>query len=128
MRFQTLLTAATLLALFMAPDAALGQDDEASDAGPEADVVTEEPAPQDEPVARRPAAEDGVIRIYISADLAGVAGAETGEQLGPDGFEYERFREFMTAEVNAAIDAARAAGADEFLVSDAHGNGQSLLI
>jgi D-amino peptidase len=34
----------------------------------------------------------------------------------------------MTAEVNAAIDAARAAGATEFLVSDSHGNGQNLLI
>lgn len=34
----------------------------------------------------------------------------------------------MTAEVNAAIDAARAAGATEFVVSDSHGNGQNLLI
>lgn len=68
------------------------------------------------------------IKIYISADMEGLAGAVTGEQLGPDGFEYQRFREFMTAEVNAAIDAARAAGATEILVSDSHGNGQSLLI
>ena len=67
-------------------------------------------------------------KIYISADMEGLAGAVTGEQLGPGGFEYERFREFMTAEVNAAIDAARAAGAGEILVSDSHGNGQSLLI
>jgi len=72
-------------------------------------------------------AQDG-LKIYISADMEGVVGAVTGEQLGPDGFEYQRFREFMTAEVNAAIDAARAAGADEFLVSDSHGNGQNLLI
>ena len=68
------------------------------------------------------------LKIYISADMEGLAGAVTGEQLGPDGFEYRRFREFMTAEVNAAIDAARAAGAGEILVSDSHGNGQSLLI
>jgi len=72
-------------------------------------------------------AQDG-LKIYISADMEGVVGVVTGEQLGPDGFEYQRFREFMTAEVNAAIDAARAAGADEFLVSDSHGNGQNLLI
>jgi D-amino peptidase len=72
--------------------------------------------------------DDGEIRIYISADMEGLAGSVTGEQLGPDGFEYQRFREFMTAEVNAAIDAARAAGATEILVSDSHGNGQSLLI
>ena len=72
--------------------------------------------------------DDGEIKIYISADMEGLAGSVTGEQLGPGGFEYQRFREFMTAEVNAAIDAARAAGAREILVSDSHGNGQSLLI
>ena len=65
---------------------------------------------------------------YISADLEGVVGAVTGEQLGPGGFEYNRFREFMTGEVNAAIQAARAAGATEILVADSHGNGQNLLI
>lgn len=72
-------------------------------------------------------AQDG-LKIYISADMEGVVGAVTDEQLGPGGFEYERFRQFMTNEVNAAIDAARAAGATEFVVSDSHGNGQNLLI
>ena len=74
------------------------------------------------------AAQDDGLKIYISADMEGVVGAVTGEQLGPDGFEYQRFRQFMTDEVNAVIDAARAAGATEFLVSDSHGNGQNLLI
>jgi len=74
------------------------------------------------------AAAQKPLKIYISADMEGVAGAVTSEQLGPDGFEYERFREFMTAEVNAAIDAAREAGATEILVSDSHGNGQNLLL
>jgi D-amino peptidase len=73
-------------------------------------------------------AQDDGLRIYISADMEGVVGVVTDEQLGPGGFEYERFREFMTAEVNAAIDAAKAAGATEFVVSDSHGNGQNLLI
>ena len=68
------------------------------------------------------------LRIYISADMEGVVGAVTGEQLSPGGFEYQRFRQFMTNEVNAAIDAARAAGATEFVISDSHGNGQNLLI
>ncbi len=72
-------------------------------------------------------AQDG-LKIYISADMEGVVGVVTGEQLGPGGFEYERFRQFMTNEVNAAIDAARAAGANEFVISDSHGNGQNLLI
>jgi len=67
-------------------------------------------------------------KVYISADMEGIAGVVTGEQLGPQGFEYPRFREFMTNEVLAAIEGARAAGATEILVSDSHGNGQNLLI
>jgi len=68
------------------------------------------------------------LKLYISADMEGVVGVVTNDQLGPDGFEYQRAREFMTAEVNAAIEAAFAAGATEILVSDSHGNGQNLLI
>jgi D-amino peptidase len=68
------------------------------------------------------------LKIYISADMEGIAGVVTGEQLGPAGFEYTRFREFMTEEVNTAIQAAFEAGATEVLVSDSHGNGQNLLI
>ena len=46
------------------------------------------------------------LKIYISADMEGVVGVVTNEQLGPQGFEYARFREFMTQEVNAAIEGA----------------------
>jgi D-amino peptidase len=67
-------------------------------------------------------------RIFISVDLEGIAGAVTPEQLGPGGFEYGRFREFMTDEALAAIEGARAAGATSFVVADAHGNGQNLLV
>lgn len=72
-------------------------------------------------------AEDGK-KIYISADMEGLAGAVTMAQLGPGGFEYEKYRKIYTAEVNAAIDAAFKAGATEILVSDSHGNGQGLLV
>jgi D-amino peptidase len=68
------------------------------------------------------------MKIYISADMEGVVGAVTNEQLGPQGFEYARFREFMTQEVNAAIEGALAAGATDIVISDSHGNGQNLLI
>jgi D-amino peptidase len=73
-------------------------------------------------------AQERKLKIYISADMEGVVGVVTGEQLGPQGFEYARFREFMTQEVNAAIEAAFAAGATDIVVSDSHGNGQNLLI
>ena len=68
------------------------------------------------------------MKIYISADMEGVVGVVTADQLGPTGFEYQRFREFMTNEVNAAIEAAFASGADEIVVADSHGNGENLLI
>lgn len=68
------------------------------------------------------------LKVYISADMEGVAGVVTADQLGPSGFEYEKFRGFMTDEVNAAIEAARTAGATEILVSDSHGNGENLLV
>ncbi len=68
------------------------------------------------------------LKVYISVDMEGVAGVVTDDQLGPEGFEYERFRRFMTDEALAAVRAATAAGATEVLVSDSHGNGESLLI
>jgi D-amino peptidase len=68
------------------------------------------------------------LKIFISADMEGLVGAVTGDHLGPSGFEYNTFREIMTREVNAAIAAARAAGATEFVVADSHGNGENLLL
>jgi D-amino peptidase len=68
------------------------------------------------------------LKIFISADMEGVVGVVSDAQIGPGGFEYERFRGFMTAEVNACIAAAREAGATEILIADAHGNGQNLLL
>lgn len=68
------------------------------------------------------------FKVHISADMEGIAGVVSPDQLGPTGFEYQRFREFMTAEVIAAIEGAREAGATEILVADSHGNGLNLLI
>ena len=68
------------------------------------------------------------LKIYISADMEGIAGVVSDAQLGPEGFEYNRFREFMTMETVTAVNAAFEAGATEVLVSDSHGNGQNLLI
>lgn len=68
------------------------------------------------------------LKVFISVDMEGVAGVATGEQLGTTGFEYARFREFMTAEALAAVAAAREAGATDITVADSHGNFQNLLI
>ncbi|MFC7049469.1 M55 family metallopeptidase [Emcibacter nanhaiensis] len=68
------------------------------------------------------------MRIYISADMEGIAGVTAINHLIPGEFEYDRAREWMTGEVRAACEAALAAGAEEVVVSDSHGNGQSLLV
>ncbi len=74
------------------------------------------------------AARQGRLRVLVSVDMEGVVGTVTGDQLGPTGFEYGRFREFMTREALAAVMASRAAGATDVIVADAHGNGENLLI
>jgi len=68
------------------------------------------------------------LKVYISVDMEGVAGVVTADQLLPSGFEYERFRHFMTDETLAAVRAAKEGGAGEIVVSDSHGNGENLLI
>ena len=68
------------------------------------------------------------IKMYISVDMEGLTGVVTADQLSPAGFEYQKFREVMTDETNAAIQAARDNGATEFVISDSHGNAENLLI
>ncbi|MEM9705834.1 MAG: M55 family metallopeptidase [Pseudomonadota bacterium] len=68
------------------------------------------------------------MKIYISADIEGVAGVVSPAQTVQTGFEYETARRWMTSEVRAACEGAVAAGADGVIVSDSHGNGQSLLL
>jgi len=74
------------------------------------------------------AAQQRPLKVLVSVDMEGVTGVVTAEQLGPTGFEYPRFREFMTNEALAAVEGAKDAGATEVVVVDAHGNGQNLLI
>lgn len=67
-------------------------------------------------------------KIFISVDMEGVTGVVQPPQLGPEGFEYQRAREWMTAETNAAIGGIRRSGPAEIVVCDSHGNGQNILI
>ncbi len=67
------------------------------------------------------------MKVFISADIEGVAGVVTPLQGQPGNGEYERARRLMTEEVNAAIDGAFAGGAASVLVNDAHGPGTNLL-
>ena len=68
------------------------------------------------------------MRLFISVDMEGVAGVVTWHQLVRDGFEFERAREWLTAEVNAVCEAAFAAGVADIVIADSHYEGLNLLI
>ncbi|MCB8878128.1 M55 family metallopeptidase [Acidisoma silvae] len=61
------------------------------------------------------------MKIYISADIEGVAGVVIPQHQRPGNVEYEEARRLMTMEANAAIAGAFAGGATEVLVNDSHG-------
>ncbi len=73
-------------------------------------------------------AQDDGLKLLISVDMEGVVGVVTADQLGPEGFEYQQAREWMTGELLAAIAAARDEGVTEIVVADSHGNGENILI
>ena len=68
------------------------------------------------------AATQEPIRVFISVDMEGISGITHSEMTSASGAEYERGRKLMVADVNAAIEGAREAGATEFLVNDSHGS------
>lgn len=61
------------------------------------------------------------MKIYISADIEGVAGIVHPEQTMRDGREHDLARQLMTEEVNACIEGALEAGAKDIVVNDSHG-------
>ena len=68
------------------------------------------------------------MKIFLSADIEGTAGIahwDEAERTHPD---YAEFRALMTAEVVAACEGARAAGATEVVIKDAHDSGRNLIL
>ncbi|GAA3959561.1 transporter [Amorphoplanes auranticolor] len=64
----------------------------------------------------------------ISADMEGVSGIVHPSETNPGGYDYERGRALMTAEVNAAVAGVlEAVPGAEVLVADAHGPFRNLL-
>jgi D-amino peptidase len=68
------------------------------------------------------------MKILIAADMEGISGVVNWDQVSPGHSEYERFRKIMTGDVNAAIEGALQAGADEIVVADGHAGGYNLLL
>src|SRR5256712_8151877 len=64
------------------------------------------------------------MHVYISVDMGGIAGVVHESEPDPTtpglAAESGRFRRLMTAEANAAVEGALAAGAPRVLVNDSH--------
>jgi D-amino peptidase len=67
-------------------------------------------------------------KVFISIDMEGISGivdrTQTGVRNGPQ--DYEVGRGLMVGDLNSAIEGALEAGAEEVLVSDAHGRMRNL--
>jgi D-amino peptidase len=66
------------------------------------------------------------MKVYVSADMEGVAGISSWDEVNPEKREWGLCREQMTREVAAACEGALAAGASRVLVKDAHASGRNL--
>lgn len=67
------------------------------------------------------------MKIYISVDIEGMAGITHWDETIKTHADYAEFREQMTRETVAAIAGAKAAGANEIWVKDAHVTGRNLI-
>jgi len=67
------------------------------------------------------------MKIYISADIEGVAGVTSFDETEEGKPGYEQARAQMTSEVAAACEGALAAGANEIWVKDAHDRANNLI-
>ncbi len=67
------------------------------------------------------------MKVYISADIEGVAGIAHWDEAIKSKADYQEFREQMTLDVAAACEAALEAGATEILVKDAHASGRNII-
>lgn len=69
------------------------------------------------------------MKILIMTDLEGVAGVAVDQQLGGIANPYYRkAREFLADEIQAAVEGAREAGADDFVICDGHGSGFDMML
>jgi D-amino peptidase len=62
----------------------------------------------------------GAMKVFVSFDMEGIAGIVDWRQCIGDGPAYQLGQHLTLGEVNAAIDGAVEAGADEVVVNDAH--------
>lgn len=69
------------------------------------------------------------MKIFIMVDMEGVSGVtDLNKQATPGAPDYQRAREYLMSDVNAAIEGVIEAGAKEILVFDMHHYGLNILL
>ncbi|MBQ8292807.1 MAG: M55 family metallopeptidase [Bacilli bacterium] len=68
------------------------------------------------------------MKVFISADIEGVNNILTWDETELKSSEYSYFRKQMTDEVTKACEGAKAAGATEILIKDAHDSARNLIL
>jgi len=72
--------------------------------------------------AKLPAEQAQKLKVYISADMEGISGVVHSDQTTPGTPEYAAARKWMAEDVNAAVEGAFRAGANDVFVNDSHGS------
>lgn len=68
------------------------------------------------------------MKVFISADIEGTAGINHWDETLHGKADWVEYRALMTSEVLAACEGARAAGATEVIIKDAHDSGRNLQV
>lgn len=68
------------------------------------------------------------MKLFISADMEGVAGVSAWQDVNQGNGYYEYFRRQMTEEIVAICQVAKQSGFDEILVKDAHDSARNILM
>jgi D-amino peptidase len=68
------------------------------------------------------------MKIHMTVDMEGIAGLSHEDQADMKGLDFQRMRELLTGEVQAAIEGAKEGGADEIVICDAHDTGRNLIV
>jgi len=79
------------------------------------------------PALPSPVEAQSDLKVFISVDMEGIAGAVNWEEMSRTGKDYDYFRRIMSLEANAAVLGAYDAGATEVVVRDSHGSARNIL-
>jgi D-amino peptidase len=68
------------------------------------------------------------MKVHMTVDMEGIAGLAHENQADIKGLDFQRMRELLTGEVQAAVEGAKEGGADDIVICDAHDTGRNLFV